>query len=137
MSTATVSRPTALQRAQALGDGNSVRSLRAQLKRDLARDRQTAGSLLADAILHPPAYLKTALIHDVLTWPRGHSGHHADRILEAAGVTSSLGVVAELSQEQQSAIATFLTDPAALKAVEQRKRSRRLVAAPVRDDIPF
>jgi hypothetical protein len=137
MSTATASRATAAQRTEALGDGNSVRSRRAQLKRDLARDRQTAGPLLADLLLHPPSYLKTALIHDALTWPRGHSGNHADRILQAAGVTSSLCAVAELSQEQQSAIATFLTDPAALNAVEHRKRSRRLVAAAVRDDIPF
>jgi hypothetical protein len=137
MSTATASRSTAAQRTEALGDGNSVRSRRAQLKRDLARDRHTATALLADLILHPPAYLKTALVHDVLTWPRGHSGRHADRILQAADVTSSLCAVAELSQQHQSAIATFLTDPAALKAVEHRKRSRRLVAAPVRDDIPF
>src|ERR1700741_1801463 len=51
-----------VQRMEALARANDVRSRRAQLKRDLKAGRQPIHELL----LHPPEYLETAKVFDLL-----------------------------------------------------------------------
>lgn len=124
------------QRASALRVGDSVRSLRAELKRDLRTSTDPAG-LLGRLILDPPGYLNSARAFDVLTWLPGIKAPRSDAILRIAGVTGALTTVAELDADQRSAIADLLATPPTLTASKRPKRRRPLVAAPVLDDIPF
>ena len=54
-----------VQRMEALQRANSIRSRRAQLKRDLKAGRQPIHELL----LAPPDYLETAKVFDPTPWP--------------------------------------------------------------------
>jgi hypothetical protein len=128
---------TAAQRAAALLDGNSVRSRRAELKRDLRQNPDTAGVLLGRLLVDPPGYLSNALTLDVLTYLRGVKFIRAEAILDAADVTEGLRTVAELTGRERQAIADLIETPQTIPAVRRARRRpvRQLVAAPILDDI--
>ncbi len=131
----TASPAIAAQRASALQIGDTIRSRRAELKREL-RGNPEAPALLGRLIVDPAGYLNSARIFDVLTWLPGIKAPRSDAILKAAGVTGALTTVAELDDTQRIAIARHVATPPSLTA-SKRGKPRRLVVAPIRDDIPF
>lgn len=79
----TVSEAQAQQRDRALKSANSVRTQRAELKRQLHAHERELADLLAD----PPACIRKATIGEVLEWLPGIGKWRAQRIL-AAGMGS-------------------------------------------------
>ena len=73
------------QRINALRRANEVRTLRAQLKRDLKADRVSIGALLLD----PPPYLQTAKVFDMLLALPKYGRVKATKILHSCRVSPS------------------------------------------------
>jgi hypothetical protein len=73
------------QRINALRRANEVRTLRAQLKRDLKADRVSIGALLLD----PPPYLQTAKVFGMLLALPKYGRVKATKILHSCRVSPS------------------------------------------------
>jgi hypothetical protein len=73
------------QRINALRRANEVRTLRAQLKRDLKADRVSIGALLLD----PPPYLQTAKVFEMLLALPKYGRVKATKILHSCRVSPS------------------------------------------------
>jgi len=69
----------------ALRRANEVRTLRAQLKRDLKADRVSIGALLLD----PPPYLETATVFEMLPALPKYGRVKATKILDSCRVSPS------------------------------------------------
>ena len=84
----------------ALSRANEVRTLRAQLKRDLKARRVSIGALLLD----PPPYLETAKVFDMLLALPKVGRVKASKILHSCRVTPSK-TFGGLSQRQRAELA--------------------------------
>ena len=94
------------QRTVALERANQIRSQRAQLKRDLK-----AGRIAIEEVLsHPPDYLASATIVDLLIWSPKRQRVKASRVLRRCRITPtrSVGV---LTERQRRLIIAELTGP--------------------------
>jgi hypothetical protein len=88
------------QRIDALNRANEVRTLRAQLKRDLKAGRVTIGALL----LNPPPYLETAKVFDMLLAVPKYGRVKATKTLHNCRVAPSK-TFGGLSQRQRAELA--------------------------------
>jgi hypothetical protein len=84
----------------ALSTANEVRTLRAQLKRDLKAGRVSIGALLLD----PPPYLETAKVFDMLLAVHKVGRVKATKILHSCRVSSSK-TFGSLSERQRAELA--------------------------------
>ncbi len=91
------------QRINALRRANEVRTLRAQLKRDLKADRVSIGALLLD----PPPYLQTAKVFDMLLALPKYGRVKATKILHSCRVSPSK-TFGGLTQRQRTDLARRL-----------------------------
>jgi hypothetical protein len=91
------------QRMDALRAANEVRSLRAQLKRDLKAGRVSLGPLLLD----PPPYLETAKVFDMLLALPKHGRVKATKVLQSCQVSPSK-TFGGLSERQRAELAERL-----------------------------
>jgi hypothetical protein len=87
----------------ALSRANEVRTLRAQLKRDLKASRVSIGALLLD----PPPYLETAKIFDMLLALPKVGSVKATKILHSCRVSPSK-TFGGLSERQRAELAELL-----------------------------
>ena len=88
------------QRMDALSRANEVRTLRAQLKRDLKARRVSIGALLLD----PPPYLETAKVFDMLLAIPKVGSVKATKILDRCRVSPSK-TFGGLSERQRAELA--------------------------------
>jgi hypothetical protein len=88
------------QRMDALSRANEVRTLRAQLKRDLKAGRVSIGALLLD----PPPYLETAKVFDMLLAVPNLGRVKATKILNSCRVSPSK-TLGGLSKRQRAELA--------------------------------
>ena len=88
------------QRMDALRRANEVRTLRAQLKRDLKAGRVSIGALLLD----PPPFLETAKVFDMLLALPRHGRVKATKILHSCRVSPST-TFGGLSERQRTELA--------------------------------
>ena len=91
------------QRIDALSRANEVRTLRAQLKRDLKARRVSIGALLLD----PPPYLETAKVFDMLLAVPKVGSVKATKILHSCRVSPSK-TFGGLSERQRAELAGYL-----------------------------
>ena len=91
------------QRMDALRTANEVRSLRAQLKRDLKAGRVSIGPLLLD----PPPYLETAKVFEMLLALPKYGRVKATKILQSCQVPPSK-TFGGLSERQRAELAERL-----------------------------
>jgi hypothetical protein len=91
------------QRMDALSTANEVRTLRAQLKRDLKARRVAIGALLLD----PPPYLETAKVFDMLLAVPKVGRVKATKILNSCRVSPSK-TFGGLSERQRAELAERL-----------------------------
>jgi hypothetical protein len=94
------------QRLDALRTANRIRSLRAQLKRDLKAGRVSIGVLLLD----PPAYLESAKVLDMLLALPKVGRVKATKVLGSARVSPSR-TFGGLSRRQRTELAERLSHP--------------------------
>jgi hypothetical protein len=90
----------------ALSTANEVRTLRAQLKRDLKAGRVSIGTLLLD----PPPYLETAKVFDMLLAVPKVGSVKATKILHSCRVSPSK-TFGGLSERQRAELAGRLGRP--------------------------
>src|SRR6202048_1941917 len=86
-----------VQRMEALQRANSIRSRRAQLKRDLKAGRQRIHELL----LEPPEYVETAKVFDLLLAVPKYGRVKVNKILTQCRISPSK-TVGGLSQRQRT-----------------------------------
>ncbi|MGO9975945.1 MAG: integration host factor, actinobacterial type [Solirubrobacteraceae bacterium] len=91
------------QRMAALSAANEIRTLRAQLKRDLKAGRVSIVALLLD----PPAYLQTAKVFDMLLAVRQLGRVKATKILDSCRISPSK-TFGGLSDRQRAELAERL-----------------------------
>jgi hypothetical protein len=91
------------QRMDALTIANEVRTLRAQLKRDLKAGRASIGTLLLD----PPSWLQTAKVFDMLLALPKVGRVKATKVLDSSRVSPSK-TFGGLSQRQRTELAARL-----------------------------
>ncbi|MGO9901355.1 MAG: integration host factor, actinobacterial type [Solirubrobacteraceae bacterium] len=91
------------QRMAALSVANEIRTLRAQLKRDLKAGK---GSIVA-LLLDPPAYLQTAKVFDMLLAVRQLGRVKATKILDSCRISPSK-TFGGLSDRQRAELAERL-----------------------------
>lgn len=91
------------QRLDALQRANQIRSLRAQLKRDLKSGRQKVSSLLLD----PPDYLETAKVFDILLSVPKYGRVKVTRILNQCRISPSK-TIGGLSERQRAELVSLL-----------------------------
>ncbi len=89
------------QRIDALSRANEVRTLRAQLKRDLKTHRVSIGALLLD----PPAYLEAAKVFDMLLAVPKVGRVKATKILHSCRVSPNK-TFGGLSERQRAELAS-------------------------------
>jgi hypothetical protein len=89
------------QRLAALERANEIRTLRAQLKRDLKGGRKA----IEDVLSRPPDYLTSATILDVLIWTPKRKRIKASRILRRCHITPTRPVGALTERQRQLIIA--------------------------------
>jgi hypothetical protein len=94
------------QRMAALSRANEVRTLRAQLKRDLKARRVSIGALLLD----PPPYLETAKVFDMVLAIPKVGRVKATKILQSCQVSPST-TFGGLSERQRAELAGRLHRP--------------------------
>jgi hypothetical protein len=91
------------QRMEALQRANSIRSRRAQLKRDLKAGRQPIAELLLD----PPEYLETAKVFDLLLAVPKYGRVKVNRILTQCRISPSK-TIGGLSQRQRAELVALM-----------------------------
>ena len=91
------------QRMDALARANEVRSARAQLKRDLKAGRSSIHSLL----LHPPEYLETAKVFDMLLAVPKYGRVKVNKMLLACRISPSK-TIGGLSERQRAELVSLL-----------------------------
>ena len=91
------------QRMEALGKANSIRTRRAQLKRDLKAGRSSIHSLL----LSPPEWVETAKVFDMLLAVPKYGRVKANRILNQCRISPSK-TIGGLSERQRTELVQML-----------------------------
>jgi hypothetical protein len=91
------------QRMDALARANEVRSARAQLKRDLKAGRSSIQSLL----LHPPEYLETAKVFDMLLAVPKYGRVKVNKMLLTCRISPSK-TIGGLSERQRAELVSLL-----------------------------
>ncbi len=91
------------QRMDALARANLVRTQRAQLKRDLKGGRQTIHQLL----LHPPAYVETAKVFDMLQAVPKYGRVKVNKMLAHCRISPSK-TIGGLSERQRAELVSLL-----------------------------
>ena len=91
------------QRMEALQRANDVRSRRAQLKRDLKAGRQKIHELL----LHPPEYLQSAKVFDLLLAVPKYGRVKVNKILGQCRISPSK-TLGGLSERQRGELVTLM-----------------------------
>ena len=99
--TATTSSGRLEQRLEALERANAIRTLRAQLKRDLKGGRKA----IEDVLTQPPEYLASASILDLLIWTPKRKRIKDTRVLRRCQITPSRTVGALTERKRQIIIA--------------------------------
>ena len=94
------------QQMEALERANEVRKRRAQLKRDLKGGQ----AQIEEILLHPPEYLASATILDLLIWTPKRKRAKAGRVLLRCQVSPSRPIGA-LTDRQRQVILTELQRP--------------------------
>ena len=92
-----------VQRMEALQRANDVRSRRAQLKRDLKAGRQPIHELL----LHPPEFLETAKVFDLLLAVPKYGRVKVNKILTQCRISPSK-TIGGLSERQRRELVAFM-----------------------------
>jgi hypothetical protein len=91
------------QRMDALARANHIRTQRAQLKRDLKAGRLSIHALL----LHPPEYVETAKVFDMLLAVPKYGRVKVNKILTACRISPSK-TIGGLSARQRSELVSLL-----------------------------
>ena len=91
------------QRMDALARANDIRTARAQLKRDLKAGRMTIQDLLA----HPPDYVETAKVFDMLLAVPKYGRVKVNKILTTCRISPSK-TIGGLSERQRTELVTLL-----------------------------
>lgn len=91
------------QRMEALARGNEIRSQRAQLKREIKAGRQPIHELL----LHPPRYLLTARVFDLLLMVPKYGRVKTNKILSTCRISPSK-TFGGLSERQRAELVSTL-----------------------------
>ena len=91
------------QRMDALARANDIRSLRAQLKRDIKAGR----TQLVPLVLEPPQYLETAKVYDLLLATPRYGRIKANKVLSTCRISPSK-TFGGLSDRQRREIASLL-----------------------------
>lgn len=91
------------QRMDALKRANEIRSRRAKLKRDLKGGR----AQIHDLLLHPPDYIATAKVFDLLLAVPKYGRVKVNRILTQCRISPSK-TIGGLSERQRSELVSFL-----------------------------
>jgi hypothetical protein len=94
------------QQMEALGRANAVRTKRAALKRDLTGGRRQ----IEEVLRHPPEYLASATILDLLIWTPKRKRTKANRVLLRCHISPSRTVGA-LTERQRRVIIAELDRP--------------------------
>lgn len=89
------------QRMEALERANEIRARRAQLKRDLKDGRKAIEEILR----HPPDYLSSATIFDLLIWTPRRKHARATKLLTRCQISPSLTVGALTARQRRVLIA--------------------------------
>ncbi|MDX6670325.1 MAG: hypothetical protein QOI91_688 [Solirubrobacteraceae bacterium] len=92
-----------VQRMDALGKANEIRTRRAQLKRDLKSGRMSIHKLL----LAPPEWIETAKVLDMLLAVPKYGRVKANKILTQCRISPSK-TIGGLSERQRSELVTLL-----------------------------
>ncbi|HET9102239.1 MAG TPA: integration host factor, actinobacterial type [Solirubrobacteraceae bacterium] len=92
-----------VQRMEALQRANDIRSRRAKLKRDLKAGRQPIDELL----LHPPDYLQTAKVFDLLLAVPKYGRVKAGKILSQCRISPSK-TLGGLSERQRGELVALM-----------------------------
>ncbi len=92
-----------VQRMEALQRANHIRSQRAQLKRDLKAGRQP----IADLLLHPPDYLQTAKVFDLLLAVPKYGRVKVNKILTQCRISPSK-TLGGLSERQRNELVALM-----------------------------
>src|ERR1700741_5386684 len=92
-----------VQRMEGLQRANTVRSRRAQLKRDLKAGRQP----IAELLLEPPEYLETAKVFDLLLAVPKYGRVKVNRILTQCRISPSK-TLGGLSQRQRAELVALM-----------------------------
>jgi hypothetical protein len=92
-----------VQRMEALQRANSIRSRRAQLKRDLKAGRQPIHELL----LQPPDYLETAKVFDLLLAVPKYGRVKVNKILSTCRISPSK-TIGGLSERQRAELVELM-----------------------------
>jgi hypothetical protein len=92
-----------VQRMDALGKANEIRTRRAQLKRDLKSGRMSIHKLL----LGPPEWIETAKVLDMLLAVPKYGRVKANKILTQCRISPSK-TIGGLSERQRSELVTLL-----------------------------
>jgi S13-like protein len=98
---ATTSSARLEQRMEALERANEIRSLRAQLKRDLKGGRKAIEEVLS----RPADYLATMTILDLLIWTPKRKRIRASQVLRRCQITPSRTIGALTERQRESIIA--------------------------------
>jgi hypothetical protein len=88
---------------EALQRANTIRSRRAQLKRDLKAGRQP----IAELLLEPPEYLETAKVFDLLLAVPKYGRVKVNRILTQCRISPSK-TIGGLSQRQRAELVALM-----------------------------
>lgn len=91
------------QRMDALGEANRVRSLRAQLKRDLKARRKS----IYDILLEPPEWVETMKVFDAMLACPKYGRVKVNKILQACRVSPSK-TIGGMSVRQRTEIVSML-----------------------------
>src|SRR5438067_12554800 len=92
-----------VQRMEALGRANNIRTRRAKLKRDLKAGRQPIDALL----LSPPEYLETAKVFDLLLAVPKYGRVKVNKILSQCKISPSK-TVGGLSERQRRELVALM-----------------------------
>ena len=92
-----------VQRMDALGKANEIRTRRAQLKRDLKSGQKSIHQLL----LQPPEWIETAKVLDMLLAVPKYGRVKANKILNQCRISPSK-TIGGLSERQRSELVTLL-----------------------------
>jgi len=92
-----------LQRMDALQRANQIRTLRAQLKRDLKAGRVSIHVLLLD----PPEYLATAKVFEILLAVPKYGRVKANKVLQTCRISPSK-TIGGLSERQRTELVSLL-----------------------------
>lgn len=103
MPTAATPERTLVQRMNALGRANEIRTQRAQLKRDLKAGRASIHRVL----LNPPEYIETAKVFDMLLATPKYGRVKVNKILQVCRISPSK-TIGGLSERQRAELISML-----------------------------